>query len=63
MGNTFGKKKQNKKCLMFGLRDSGKTTILNKLKLWEVSPTVSTIGFNHEFIGYEGCNLDIYDIG
>eukprot|EP01084_Bolivina_argentea_P219003 371525_1 len=62
MGNTFGKKKK-RKCLMFGLRNSGKTTILYKLKLGEVVTTISTFGLNVESLEYKKINLNVYDIG
>lgn len=50
MGNIFANlfaslwAKQNVRILMLGLDASGKTTVLFKLKLGEVSPTIPTIG-------------------
>jgi len=51
--SPFAKKTSyEKRILMLGLDNSGKTTILYKLKLGEVITTVPTIGFNVETIHY-----------
>ena len=48
---------------MLGLDNSGKTTILYKLKLNETINTIPTIGFNVENIEHKNLNLTIWDIG
>ena len=60
MGNIFKSLfnfKKDKRLLMLGLDNSGKTTLLYKLKLGEVHKTVPTIGFNVENINYKNLNL------
>jgi small GTP-binding protein len=49
--------------LMLGLDASGKTTILYKMKMGEVSYTVPTIGFNVESISYRNIQFNVWDIG
>ena len=65
MGNLFtlfyGPKE--KRLLMVGLDNSGKTTILYNLKLGEVMKTVPTIGFNVEEVQYKKLKLTVWDIG
>lgn len=48
---------------MIGLDAAGKTTILYKLRLNKVLPTIPTIGFNIEKINYHNLSFIIYDIG
>ena len=43
--------------LMVGLDAAGKTTILYKLKLGEVTNTIPTVGFNVETVKYKNCLL------
>ena len=52
-----------KRVLMVGLDNSGKTTILYNLKLGEVMKTVPTIGFNVEEVKYKKLTLTVWDIG
>jgi len=49
--------------LMLGLDAAGKTTILYKLKLGEVIPSVPTIGFNFETVEYKNVKFSVFDIG
>lgn len=66
MGLLFSKFwnfKTEKRLLMLGLDNSGKTTILYKLKLGDVVKTVPTIGFNVETINYKNLDLTIWDLG
>ena len=48
---------------MLGLDESGKTTILYKLKTGETVQTIPTIGFNQEDIKYKNLKLSIIDVG
>ena len=59
------KKKPEYKINMFGLNDSGKTTILYLLKLGEKLTTLPTIGYNCENIDNENWenSITIWDIG
>ena len=70
MGNisakTLGKKSKNKfRVLMVGLDESGKTTILYRLKMYETYKTEPTIGFNvEEFSNQNGkISMNIWDLG
>lgn len=66
MGILFSKLfkfKTEKRLLMLGLDNSGKTTILYKLKLGDIIKTVPTIGFNVETINYKNLDLTIWDLG
>ena len=63
MDNISGKNNDVKKVLMFGLKNSGKTTILYKLKLGDVVNTSTNIDFNNEIIEYKEAKFSIYDIG
>lgn len=49
--------------LMIGLDNSGKTTILFKLKLGQFVTTQSTIGFNVETIDFKDICFSIWDVG
>lgn len=51
------------KILILGLDGAGKTTIVNRLKLGEVTTTVPTIGFNIETVQYNRAKLAIWDVG
>lgn len=46
-----------------GLDDSGKTSILYKLKLGEFVATVPTIGFNVEALEYKNIRFTVWDVG
>ncbi|XP_071729956.1 ADP-ribosylation factor 2-like [Rutidosis leptorrhynchoides] len=55
--------KRDIKILMLGLDDSGKTTILYKLKLGDFIATVPTIGFNVEAMEYKNIRFTVWDVG
>ncbi|XP_025013029.1 ADP-ribosylation factor 1 [Ricinus communis] len=55
--------KSKVRVLMVGLDDSGKTTILYKLKLGEIVTTIPTIGFNVEIVEYKNISFSIWDVG
>jgi hypothetical protein len=46
--------------LMIGLEDSGKTTILYKLKLGTTEITIPTVGFNVENVEIRGANFTVW---
>ena len=48
---------------MLGLDAAGKTTLLYRLKLGEVSRTVPTIGFNVEQVEYQNISFTVWDVG
>lgn len=43
--------------------NAGKTTLLNRLKLGEVTHTVPTVGFNVESIVYKNVSFFMWDVG
>ncbi|KAL9641988.1 hypothetical protein ABK040_004044 [Willaertia magna] len=49
--------------LLLGLDNSGKTSILYKLKLGENVNAIPTIGFNVETIKYKGKAMTVWDVG
>ena len=55
--------KKNYRILMVGLDNSGKTSILYRLKIGDFINTKITLGFNLEEIKYKGLNLSLWDIG
>ncbi|VTJ61737.1 ADP-ribosylation factor 4-like [Marmota monax] len=57
----FGKKQMH--ISMVGLDAAGKTTILYKLKLGEIVPTIPNIGFNMETIEYKNICFTVWDVG
>lgn len=65
MSNVFTKLfgKKQIRILMIGLDAAGKTTILYKLKLGEVIPTIPTIGFNVETVEYKNISFAVWDVG
>tara|TARA_Y100000389_G_scaffold204488_2_gene257357 strand:+ start:8049 stop:8579 length:531 start_codon:yes stop_codon:yes gene_type:complete len=52
-----------KRLIMIGLDNSGKTSLLYKMKLGEIHKTIPTIGFNVENIKYKKLDLVVWDIG
>ncbi|KAI3626541.1 hypothetical protein CBS9595_001902 [Malassezia furfur] len=48
---------------MLGLDNSGKTTILYKLKLHKSVSTIPTVGFNVETVTYKNTKFNIWDVG
>jgi small GTP-binding protein len=59
--SSFGSK--DCQILMLGLDNSGKTTILYKLKIADVLTTIPTIGFNIEEIRYKKLCMKVWDVG
>uniref|UniRef100_A0A6U1THS0 ADP-ribosylation factor n=1 Tax=Vannella robusta TaxID=1487602 RepID=A0A6U1THS0_9EUKA len=54
---------EKKRIIMMGLDAAGKTTILYKLKLGEITYTIPTIGFNVEEVQYKNISLLAWDVG
>lgn len=52
-----------KRVLLLGLEDSGKTSLMYKLKLDTDVATIPTIGFNVETIDMYGSSFEMWDIG
>ncbi|KAK5584789.1 hypothetical protein RB653_006406 [Dictyostelium firmibasis] len=52
----------NKRVLMLGIDDSGKTTMLYKMKTNKIHKTIPTIGFNWETIEFKHSYFMIYDV-
>jgi len=59
--NIFASSKPTK-IVMLGLDGSGKTTILNQMKLREYISTIPTIGFNVETVEYKKLKMTIWDL-
>ena len=59
--SMFFKKKL--RIIMVGLDNSGKTTILYKLKFNSKVETIPTIGFNIETVKYKNLELTVWDLG
>ncbi|KAF7146371.1 hypothetical protein RHSIM_Rhsim04G0246300 [Rhododendron simsii] len=55
--------KKKMRVVMVGPDAVGKTTILYKLKLGEIVPTVATIGFDMETVEYKDISFTVWDIG
>jgi len=55
--------KKDARIVMCGLDAAGKTTVLYKLKLNEVTTTIPTIGFNVEKLEYKNLRMTVWDIG
>ncbi len=49
--------------LFLGCSGSGKTSLLYRLKLGYLTPTIPTIGFNTETVEYNDVEFNIWDIG
>ena len=70
MGNLFSSlfgalfRKNNKyKIVMIGLDNSGKTTVLNKMKLDQFIEAIPTIGFNVDTVNYRNVSFNVWDVG
>ena len=68
MGNVFQKLfkglfHKELRILMVGLDGAGKTSILYKLKVGDIVPTVPTVGFNVETVEYKNVTFTVWDIG
>lgn len=49
------------KIAMLGLDNSGKTTIIEQLKMTKYMKLIPAIGFNHEKVNYKGFKMHIWD--
>lgn len=54
---------QEMRILMLGLDNSGKTSILYRLKLGKPKKTIPTIGFNVETLEYKNIAFTVWDVG
>jgi ADP-ribosylation factor-like protein 1 len=57
----LGNKEQ--RVLILGLDNAGKTSILYRLQLGNVVPTVPTVGFNLETLQYKNLTFQVWDLG
>jgi len=55
--------KREMRILMLGLDNSGKTSILYRLKLGQPKKTIPTIGFNVETLEYKNIAFTVWDVG
>lgn len=55
--------RKDHRVIIIGLDNSGKTTLLYRLKLNQVVNTISTIGFNVETLEYPQHELIVWDLG
>ncbi|KAL4433163.1 hypothetical protein ABPG74_010858 [Tetrahymena malaccensis] len=53
---------KEKKILMLGIDNAGKTTILNQLKLNKVVESIPSIGYNVEKIAFKNFKLSFWDL-
>merc|ERR1711957_656708 len=49
--------------VIIGLDNAGKTTILYRLHLDEIVPTVPTVGFNVETVTHKNLKFQVWDLG
>ncbi|KAG8346770.1 putative ADP ribosylation factor family Signal recognition particle [Trypanosoma vivax] len=49
--------------LVLGLDNAGKTSILYRLQLGNVTSTVPTVGFNLETLHYKNISFEVWDLG
>ena len=69
MGSMFSKifsglvGETQSRVIIIGLDNAGKTTILYRLHLGEVEPTVPTVGFNVETVNFKNVKLQVWDLG
>jgi small GTP-binding protein len=54
---------KERRILILGLDNAGKTTILYRLRLNEVVTTTPTIGFNVETVQYKNITFTVWDVG
>lgn len=57
------KNEQEKRILVLGLDNSGKTTILKKLSEEDITHIMPTQGFNIKSLQHDGFKLNVWDIG
>jgi len=58
-----GRTLEEKRVLLLGLDNAGKTTLLFQLKDNEFKETVPTVGLNIEHVNYKGFSLTFWDVG
>eukprot|EP01098_Paradermamoeba_levis_P010872 TRINITY_DN4584_c0_g1_i1.p1 TRINITY_DN4584_c0_g1~~TRINITY_DN4584_c0_g1_i1.p1 ORF type:complete len:183 (-),score=23.12 TRINITY_DN4584_c0_g1_i1:64-612(-) len=63
MVDMFSRKGKEQRIVILGLDNSGKTTILYKLKLGETVQTTPTIGFNVETVQKKNLIFSVWDVG
>lgn len=61
--SILGGTNKDYRILMLGLDAAGKTTVLYRLKLGEVTHTIPTVGFNVENVQYKNLNFTLWDVG
>ena len=61
--STSGGPLQEKRILLLGLDNAGKTSILFQLRDKEFKQTVPTVGLNIEHINFKWYSLTIWDVG
>eukprot|EP01091_Cochliopodium_minus_P007040 TRINITY_DN16981_c0_g1_i1.p1 TRINITY_DN16981_c0_g1~~TRINITY_DN16981_c0_g1_i1.p1 ORF type:complete len:180 (-),score=31.15 TRINITY_DN16981_c0_g1_i1:71-589(-) len=65
MGNFFKKKQNTERIALLGLKNSGKTTIINQLKYGEIPKEINQIpriGFKVETINFKNIQYAVWDI-
>nr|QXF29043.1 Arl1 [Gefionella okellyi] len=60
-GRLFGSK--NRRILLLGLDNAGKTTILYRLHVGDVVSTIPTVGFNVETVTHKNISFVMWDLG
>eukprot|EP00455_Lapot_gusevi_P013780 TRINITY_DN167_c0_g1_i1.p1 TRINITY_DN167_c0_g1~~TRINITY_DN167_c0_g1_i1.p1 ORF type:complete len:183 (-),score=16.76 TRINITY_DN167_c0_g1_i1:312-860(-) len=65
LGDLFSGLQAEKRILVLGLDNAGKTTILYKFKFNDeaASCTVPTVGFNVETVQFKNLSMTVYDVG
>ena len=62
-GGAAGGQKYEKRILMLGLGNAGKTSILFHIRDYQFKTTVPTVGLNIENINYKKYSLTFWDVG
>ena len=60
--SIFHSKDLDFKLMMIGLDSAGKSTILYKMKLGQITNTAPTIGYNLEEINVKNVKLKVWDL-
>ena len=60
---SLKKNEKEARILVLGLDNSGKTTILYRMKLGVVVNSIPTIGFNIETVKHKGVEFHCWDVG
>jgi small GTP-binding protein len=61
--NSKQEEKYEKRILLLGLDNAGKTSLLFHMRDHEFKPTVPTVGLNIENVVYKRYNLTFWDVG